>query len=259
MNKHCFINCLMLALSTIPFIMPPPASASEYPVTPLKSASIIKGQEQVIVSADQSSYNETTGRYDLHGHVRIQSGPRIFLSDSAKISARTLQLWTESPTHLQEGELRFSGGAVYAELAGITVLFSGQAAKWNAPAWPSNPITCPTIGKHTLRRLTGMCFVSGKMNDGLPVIWNLIWKTTKYGKKRKLQQNKQTFCCSFRFSAHYRTIFVKSATRPISRSVALSRPRRFALIFSSLSMTMTPSKKASIGRESSDNASMAPV
>lgn len=133
MNKHCFINCLMLTLLTIPFIMQHPAAASGYPVTPLKSASIIKGQEQVVVSADQSSYNETAGRYALHGHVRIQSGPRTFLSASAQISTRTLQLWTESPTQLQEGELRFSGGAVYAELAGSTALFFGPSCKMERP------------------------------------------------------------------------------------------------------------------------------
>ena len=54
------------------------------------------------------------------------------------------------------------------------------------------------------------------------------------------------------------TIFVKSATSRITASTLRRSARRFSLIISSLSMTMTLSKKASIGATSSMRASIAP-
>ena len=57
----------------------------------------------------------------------------------------------------------------------------------------------------------------------------------------------------------YITSFEKSATVFVSASMDFSSPRRFARTFSSLSMTMTASKNASMGFAISERASMAPA
>ena len=102
----------------------PAAGMAAPPVTPPNST-MVTGREQPVVSADKTIYNESTGRYTLQGNVRIAIGGRTFSTDEAKISSQTLQIWTDGHTELHEGELCFTGDAIYAELAGNTAWFFG--------------------------------------------------------------------------------------------------------------------------------------
>ena len=64
---------------------------------------------------------------------------------------------------------------------------------------------------------------------------------------------------SVNFFRNYMTSFEKSATFFVSASIDFSSPRRFARTFASSSMTMTASKKASMGFAISESASIAPA
>lgn len=109
------------------------ASADDRPVIVLSTENIVSGHDKAIVTADQSTYNPDTARYTLHGNVSIQFGSRVLLTDEAKISTQTLQVWTKNNTRLHEGELCFRGGAVYAELSGGTIWFFGPNCSLKRP------------------------------------------------------------------------------------------------------------------------------
>ena len=110
-----------------------PGQAAPQTITLCFTDQIIKEQDKGIVTADHSTYNEDTARYTLRGNVKIQFGNRTILTDAAKISTQTLQLWTEGNTKLTEGELCFAGGAVYAELAGNVAWFFGPNCSLERP------------------------------------------------------------------------------------------------------------------------------
>lgn len=90
------------------------------------NADMAKSKYQPIISADRSSYNEESGLYHLTGNVKIQCEGRIITADNAKINAHTLQVWADGRTSISEGELKFTGDALYAELSGNTVWFYGS-------------------------------------------------------------------------------------------------------------------------------------
>ena len=85
-----------------------------------------KSKYQPIISADHSNYNEDSGLYNLTGNVRIQCEGRIITANNAKVNANTLQVWADGRAAITEGELSFTGDALYAELSGNTVWFFGS-------------------------------------------------------------------------------------------------------------------------------------
>lgn len=97
------------------------------------SSSLVTAREQPVVAADKTAYNEDTGRYTLTGNVRITMGGRTIATSRAKISSQTLQVWTDTRTVLREGELCFTGDALYAELAGNTAWFFGTRCELKRP------------------------------------------------------------------------------------------------------------------------------
>lgn len=97
------------------------------------NADMAKSKYQPVVSADHSEYNEETGLYDLSGNVRIQCQGRIITSDSAKVNASTLQIWADGRAAITEGELRFTGDALYAELTESTAWFFGTRCGCERP------------------------------------------------------------------------------------------------------------------------------
>lgn len=99
----------------------------------LSTQSIINGHDKAVVSADQSTYDPDTACYTLRGNAAIHFGGRVILADTAKISTKTLQVWTTGSTRLQEGELRFAGGAVYAELTSGIAWFFGPSCSLERP------------------------------------------------------------------------------------------------------------------------------
>ncbi|SFT49215.1 OstA-like protein [Selenomonas sp. GACV-9] len=131
--KHFPLLLAATALGLLALSAPQPATAAPRTITMSITDNIIKGRDKAIVTADHSDYNESTARYTLQGNVKIQFGNRTILTDAAKISTQTLQLWTEGNTKLNEGELCFSGGAVYAELAGNVAWFFGPNCSLERP------------------------------------------------------------------------------------------------------------------------------
>lgn len=129
------LNILFLLLN---FIWLLPATGKAEPATvntqTIKLSTDIPSQtEKPVVSAEQSSFNEDTGLYSLKGKVHITFNGRTITANSAKIKEPTLQLWTSGHTLLTEGELRFTGEALYAELAGTTAWFFGTRCSLERP------------------------------------------------------------------------------------------------------------------------------
>ncbi len=205
-----------------------PGQAAPQTITLSVTDQIIKGQDKAIVTADHSTYNE-----------------RTILTDAAKISTQTLQLWTEGNTKLTEGELCFAGGAVYAELAGNVAWFFGPNCSLERPGLA---IHSDNMAYHWDRQTA--------VFDGHVLC---IYKGEHRAARTLAESDASPSARVLFYRLTYRTTFEKSATRLISISIDLSRPRRLFLTFSSLSMTMTPSKNASMGWESSVSASIAPV
>lgn len=109
-----------------------PASAACQEIM-LSTQSIISGHDKAVVTADQSTYDPDTFCYTLRGNAAIHFGSRVILADTARISTKTLQVWTTGSTRLQEGELRFAGGAVYAELSSGIAWFFGPDCSLERP------------------------------------------------------------------------------------------------------------------------------
>lgn len=84
------------------------------------------------ITADSTSYNEESGRYTLTGNVRINLGSLTIIAPAAKIN-NSLQVWTEMSTTLTDGELVFSGEALYAELLGSQAWFFGSGCSLTRP------------------------------------------------------------------------------------------------------------------------------
>lgn len=129
------LNILFLLLSFMGFM---PAAVKAEPLT--NNIQIVKlstampsRTEKPMVSAEQSDFNEDTGLYSLKGKVHITFSGRTITANSAKIKEPTLQLWTSGHTMLTEGELRFTGEALYAELAGTTAWFFGTRCSLERP------------------------------------------------------------------------------------------------------------------------------
>ena len=130
--KKISLRCVFLLLGLF-FLAPTyPVGAARHTIL-LSTESIVKGHDKAIVTAEHSSYNPDTSRYTLRGNVSIRFGNRVILTDAAKISTKTLQVWTENNTRLHEGELRFAGGAVYAELSGGIIHFFGPNCSLERP------------------------------------------------------------------------------------------------------------------------------
>lgn len=89
------------------------------------ATTIMSGGVSPVVSADDSSFNEDTGRYQFYGNVRITFNSRVIAGDYATIS-RTLWVVTQGNSHLYDGELDFFGDTSYAELTGDGIWFYGK-------------------------------------------------------------------------------------------------------------------------------------
>lgn len=89
------------------------------------NADMAKSKYQPVVSADHSQYNEDNGLYELTGNVRIQCQGRLITAAAAKINANTMQVWANGGAAITEGELHFTGDALYAELTESTAWFFG--------------------------------------------------------------------------------------------------------------------------------------
>jgi len=97
------------------------------------NADMAKSKCQPVISADHSNYNEESGLYELTGNVRIQCQGRIITAAMAKINAKTLQIWADGGTTITEGELLFTGDALYAELTENTAWFFGTRCGCERP------------------------------------------------------------------------------------------------------------------------------
>ena len=97
------------------------------------NADMAKSKYQPVVSADHSQYNEDNGLYELTGNVRIQYEGRVITAANAKINANTLQVWADGGTVITEGELTFTGDALYAELTESTAWFFGTRCGCERP------------------------------------------------------------------------------------------------------------------------------
>lgn len=110
-----------------------PANGQAHPKPIQLSSSMVTAREQPLVSADKTAYNESTGRYTLTGNVRIVIGGRTITTNTAQISSQTLQIWTDGDTTLLEGELCFTGDALYADPAENTAWFFGARCGLKRP------------------------------------------------------------------------------------------------------------------------------
>lgn len=111
LSRFVFLPALSICLLAAPLPVLPAAYAEQYDGI----FDNLPENDQPTVSADSSSYNEETGRYTLTGHVRIIHGERIITTDLAQICPKTLEIWTQGRTNLAEGELLFTGDAMYAD------------------------------------------------------------------------------------------------------------------------------------------------
>lgn len=97
------------------------------------NAEMAKSKYQPVVSADHSNYNEDNGLYELSGNVRIRCQDRLITAATAKINANTMQVWADGSAVITEGELRFTGDALYAELTENTAWFFGTRCGCERP------------------------------------------------------------------------------------------------------------------------------
>lgn len=97
------------------------------------NADMAKSKYKPVASADNSSYNEETGLYTLTGNVCIRCQGFTITADTAKVNASTLQVWADGHSLITEGELRFTGDALYAELTENTAWFFGTRCGCERP------------------------------------------------------------------------------------------------------------------------------
>jgi len=97
------------------------------------NADMAKSKYQPVVSADHSNYNEDSGLYELSGNVRIKCQNLLITAASAKINASTMQIWADGTAAITEGELHFTGDALYAELTENTTWFFGTRCGCERP------------------------------------------------------------------------------------------------------------------------------
>ena len=123
---------LTAALCLLPLsIQAAPAPAQPQNLKPL-ATTIMSGGVSPVVSADDSVYNEETGRYQFTGNVRISFNALVIATDYATISP-TLWVVTQGNSHLYDGELDFSGDTSYAELTGDGIWFYGKRCSVSRP------------------------------------------------------------------------------------------------------------------------------
>ena len=79
------------------------------------NADMAKSKYKPVASADHSSYNEETGLYTLTGNVCIKCQDFTITADTCRVNANTLQVWADGHALITEGELHFTGDALYAE------------------------------------------------------------------------------------------------------------------------------------------------
>ena len=89
------------------------------------NADMAKSKYKPVASADHSSYNEETGLYTLTGNVCIKCQDFTITADTCRVNANTLQVWADGHALITEGELRFTGDALYAEITENTAWFFG--------------------------------------------------------------------------------------------------------------------------------------
>ena len=118
------IRFFLLILIFLMFISPCPGEAATPGHT--INTDMARSQHQPTVSADRCVYNEESGLYDLTGNVRIQYEGRLLTANNAKINAHTMQIWADGRVAITEGELKFTGDVLYAELTASTVWFYGN-------------------------------------------------------------------------------------------------------------------------------------
>ena len=94
------------------------------------NADMAKSKYKPVASADHSSYNEETGLYTLTGNVSIQCQGLAITADTAKVNANTLQVWADGHALITEGELHFTGDALYAEITENTAWFFNMRYNW---------------------------------------------------------------------------------------------------------------------------------
>lgn len=97
------------------------------------NADMAKSKVQPVVTADHSQYNEDSGLYELSGNVRIQCQEQVITATNAKINANTMQVWADGGTTITEGELTFTGDALYTELTESTAWFFGTRCGCERP------------------------------------------------------------------------------------------------------------------------------
>ena len=116
------ISLLMLILlfSMLPFCAAKPLDSGN-----TINADMAKSKYKPVVSADHSSYSEETGLYTLTGNVCIKCQDFTITADTAKVNANTLQVWADGHAIITEGELRFTGDVLYAEITESTAWFFG--------------------------------------------------------------------------------------------------------------------------------------
>ena len=81
--------------------------------------------QKPVVTSDETSYDDATGRYHLTGNVTVTNGDRVTRMDDAQVSATNLEIWGEGNVTLMKGdEAFFTADAVYLEgFAPSTTLF----------------------------------------------------------------------------------------------------------------------------------------
>lgn len=100
MRRLC--HFLLIFLSVFFFLIPPVAAVS--------------APHKPTVSADNTTFDETTGRYHLIGHVTVIFGNRITQMDDAQVSATELEIWGQGNVQMHVGDdLHFSADAVCLE------------------------------------------------------------------------------------------------------------------------------------------------
>jgi len=120
--KYIRISLLMLILFASMF---PLCSADSPGSGNTINAEMTKSKYQPVVRADHSEYNEENGLYTLTGNIAIQCQGLTITADTAKVNASTLQVWADGHAAITEGELHFTGDALYAEITESTAWFFG--------------------------------------------------------------------------------------------------------------------------------------
>ena len=128
--NHIRISLLMLGLLVSMFTL---CSAASLGSGNTINADMAKSKYKPVASADHSSYSEETGLYTLTGNVCIKCQAFTITADSAMVNASTLQVWTDGHSAITEGELHFTGDALYAEITESTAWFFGTRCGCERP------------------------------------------------------------------------------------------------------------------------------